>query len=207
MTDPDLPSLPADPVEAAAAGWFARRDRGLSGSEQAAYAAWLVESPRHAETIARLERVWREFNPLFAEALARGGPADPDMLAPTKRRLAPLWLPLLAAAAVAATLFIRSHDAAPIATPDTAQVIVHPAPERLVLADGSTVDLKDSARVDVQITAGERRIRLVRGEAFFTVAKNPARPFIVSADHITVRAVGTAFSVGLSPKGSFRAGD
>lgn len=199
MTAPDFTFAPADPVEAAAAEWFARRDRGLSGSEQAAYLAWLDESPRHGETIARLEQVWRTLNPVFAEAVARGGRADPDMLAPAKRRLVPIWLPLLAAAAVAAFVFFRPHDAAPVSavTPVAAQAIVHAAPERLVLADGSTVDLRDSAKVEVQFTSTERRIRLIRGEAFFTVAKNPARPLIVSADHVTVRAVGTAFSVSL----------
>jgi len=38
-------------------------------------------------------------------------------------------------------------------------------------------------------------VRLVRGEAHFTVAKNPARPFIVEAGGVAVRAVGTAFDV------------
>jgi len=199
MTDPDFTSSPADPVEATAAEWFARRDRGLRGSEQAAYVAWLDENPRHGETITHLEQVWQTLNPVFTEALARGGRADPDMLAPAKRRLLPLWLPLLAAAAAVAVLLFRPHAVAPAPAPIAAQVIVHAAPERLVLADGSTVDLRDSAKVDVQFTPTERRVRLVQGEAFFTVAKNPARPFIVSAGHISVRAVGTAFSVGLGP--------
>ncbi|HLP26553.1 MAG TPA: FecR domain-containing protein, partial [Acidobacteriota bacterium] len=43
----------------------------------------------------------------------------------------------------------------------------------------------------------ERRIELLRGEAHFDVAKNPARPFIVAANHVAVRAVGTAFNVRL----------
>ena len=197
MADSNSLPSPVDAVEAAAADWFARRDRGLSGSEQAAYATWLDENPQHGETIARLELVWRTLNPVFEDAIARGGPADPDLLAPAKRRLVPFWLPLLAAAAAGAVLFFRPHAVAPAPVPVVAQAIVHAAPERLVLADGSTVDLKDSAQVDVQFTPAERRIRLIRGEAFFTVAKNPARPFIVSADHITVRAVGTAFSVSL----------
>ena len=43
----------------------------------------------------------------------------------------------------------------------------------------------------------ERRATLVMGEALFTVAKDPARPFIVRAGGVDVRAVGTAFSVRL----------
>jgi transmembrane sensor len=49
--------------------------------------------------------------------------------------------------------------------------------------------------VEVIYSATERRLRLVRGEASFTVAKNPARPFIVSAGGVDVRAVGTVFNV------------
>src|SRR5262249_26695614 len=53
------------------------------------------------------------------------------------------------------------------------------------------------AEVSVLFTAGERRVRLEKGEAHFQVAKNPARPFIVSAGAVDVRAVGTAFNVKL----------
>ena len=43
-----------------------------------------------------------------------------------------------------------------------------------------------------------RRVRLVRGEVHFVVAKNPERPFFVSAGEVSVRAVGTAFNVRLA---------
>ena len=198
MTDSHSRPTPADPVEATAAEWFARKDRGLSTSEQADYAAWLREDPHHGETIARLERVWQSLNPVFEDALAQGGPADPDLLALAKQRRFPLWIPLLGAAAAVAVFFLRPQAVAPSPAPAVAaEAIVHAAPQRLVLADGSTIDLRGSAKVDVQFTPTERRIRLIKGEAFFTVAKNPLRPFIVSANRFTVRAVGTAFSVDL----------
>ncbi len=73
-------------------------------------------------------------------------------------------------------------------------------PERHVLEDGSVVELNALTKLDVQYTPTERRVRLVRGEAYFIVAKNPQRPFRVSANQVTVQAVGTAFSVGLDPK-------
>jgi len=66
-----------------------------------------------------------------------------------------------------------------------------------VLDDGTLVELNRGARVAVTFTAAERRVRLERGEALFTVAKNPARPFVVEAGGVTVRAVGTAFNVRL----------
>lgn len=68
-------------------------------------------------------------------------------------------------------------------------------PEIQTLSDGSVVELKTGAEIAVEFTAALRRVRLVRGEAHFTVTKNRARPFVVVAAGIKVRAVGTAFSV------------
>ncbi|MES1194684.1 MAG: FecR domain-containing protein, partial [Opitutus sp.] len=67
--------------------------------------------------------------------------------------------------------------------------------QKLDLPDGSVVQVNTDSAIEVQYTAGERRVRLVRGEAHFSVAKNPDRPFIVSAGQVAVRAVGTAFNV------------
>jgi len=59
------------------------------------------------------------------------------------------------------------------------------------------VRLNVGGEVLEQFTAAERRVLLTRGEAHFTVTKNPARPFIVSAGSMRVHAVGTAFNVNL----------
>jgi transmembrane sensor len=199
---PDSPPLPSpdEAVEAAAAQWLARRDRGLSAREQADYAAWLQADLRHEATVGRLERTWDALDRLAVDPAFQAQPPDPDLLAP-RRRGRWLWIfaPLLAAAAaVALVYFGRAPGAHAPAAP---QAIVHPGPERLNLEDGSVVELNTGAKVEVTFTPAERRIRLVRGEAYFTVAKNPARPFIVSANQVAVRAVGTAFSVGLAPRG------
>ena len=63
------------------------------------------------------------------------------------------------------------------------------------LADGSHVTLNTDSRIRVALEAKERRVDLDRGEAFFDVAKDPARPFIVQAGDKRVVAVGTQFSV------------
>ena len=71
-------------------------------------------------------------------------------------------------------------------------------PARQTLPDGSVVELKPGAEISVNFSAMStepRRVVLKGGEAHFTVTKNPARPFIVEADGVEVRAVGTAFSV------------
>lgn len=70
------------------------------------------------------------------------------------------------------------------------------APERRALPDGTVAELRDDAAIRVEFSAAVRRVVLVSGEAHFEVAKNPARPFVVAADGIEARAVGTAFAVG-----------
>jgi transmembrane sensor len=70
---------------------------------------------------------------------------------------------------------------------------------RITLADGSQVDLAPDSRVSTRFTLARRDVRLVRGQAFFVVAHNAVRPFIVHANNLTVTAVGTEFDVRISP--------
>jgi transmembrane sensor len=65
------------------------------------------------------------------------------------------------------------------------------------LPDGSVVVLREGAEIAADFSATARRIALRRGEAHFEVMKDSSRPFIVAAPGVEVRAVGTAFSVGL----------
>jgi transmembrane sensor len=66
---------------------------------------------------------------------------------------------------------------------------------RTTLADGSTVTLTPDTAIDTIFQNGSRHVALARGEAFFDVRRDPARPFVVSAGHGVVRVLGTAFSV------------
>jgi len=64
------------------------------------------------------------------------------------------------------------------------------------------VDVNTQSEIRVAFTSAERRVELVRGEAFFNVAKDPARPFIVATDLATAKAIGTRFSVYRSQNGT-----
>lgn len=69
---------------------------------------------------------------------------------------------------------------------------------RLVpLDDGSAVTLNTDSAATIAYDEGSRRVELTRGEAFFDVAKDSARPFIVSVGTVSVRAIGTSFTVRL----------
>ena len=110
------------------------------------------------------------------------------------------WVPaaLAAAAAVAVAAVLWHHPWAPAAAGVPAPALVRADTSRFLrLADGSEVEMKAGSEVVEQFVPAERRVQLVRGEAHFTVAKNPARPFIVVAKGVAVRAVGTVFNVRL----------
>jgi transmembrane sensor len=66
---------------------------------------------------------------------------------------------------------------------------------RIVLVDGSVIDLNTDSDVRVRLRERRREIRLVRGEGRFQVAHDTSRAFTVDAAGTAVRAVGTAFSV------------
>jgi transmembrane sensor len=108
-----------------------------------------------------------------------------------------------AAAAVALALGFWLFTGAPADAarrPSTATATVT-EPKRELLPDGSVVVLREGAEIAADFSPQARRIALRRGEAHFEVVPDPARPFVVSATGVDVRAVGTAFSVGVGGTG------
>ncbi len=189
---------PSDPyheaVEAAAAQWLARCDRELTASEQDAYLEWLRAHPDHAAAVARLRQSWARLDQLGRWQPAHSATPNPDLLAPARRaRWRPLGVLAMAALFAIAGILLWNTRQVPAVESRVARIL--PGPERLALEDGSLVELNTGAVVEVSLTPGERRVRLVRGEALFSVAKDPQRPFIVDTGGCEVRAVGTAFSV------------
>ncbi len=65
----------------------------------------------------------------------------------------------------------------------------------VVLADGSTVKLNTNTKIDVDFSALNRSVTLEHGQAYFIVAKDRQRPFIVHFDKGTVTALGTEFDI------------
>ena len=182
----------SDSASEAAAGWLARRDRGLSEAERVAYEQWLHESPAHAAAIARLERSWSRLDGLRALAPPPRGPANPYLLAPRRRR-AWIWPSVLAAAAALAVAALSWWS--PETEQEEERVAALAGPTQMTLEDGSLVELNAGAEIELRWTPERRGVRLRRGEVHFTVAKDATRPFVVAAEKVAVEAVGTAFTV------------
>jgi transmembrane sensor len=66
---------------------------------------------------------------------------------------------------------------------------------RLPLADGSVATVNTNSRLAVAMQPDRRIVRIEDGEAWFQVASDKARPFVVEAGEVRVQAIGTAFSV------------
>ena len=183
-------------LRATAAQWTIRRDRGLSATESIDYELWLAADPRHATAMQRSSAAWSLLDRIPESAAA------PVLASATRRRS--FWrrsvvLASLAAAAALALVAVRftRSSAPPSPSLSTTTVSAPSAPRQLTLSDGTVVQLNTGGEVLEQFTAAERRVHLVRGEAHFAVTKNPARPFVVRAGNVDVRAVGTAFNVHL----------
>lgn len=181
-----LPRETAAEIEAAAAAWAARADRGpLSPEAQTALEAWAAADPRRAGAYARAMAA----NTYLDQAAALG----PNLSA----EAAPAWTRRRTFAAVggaiAASLFgvvgtslLWTHGR--IATPKGDV-------RRVSLPEGSAVTLNTDTAIRPDFSPAERRVALLRGEALFDVAHDPSRPFRVVAGDVRVEAIGTSFTV------------
>jgi transmembrane sensor len=153
-----------------------RDDPANDAAYEEAEAFW-EESGRHAADT--------EIMRMTETAFARGRPAPRAWF----RSRALVW-----SAAVASLAVVSAGVFTVVTAPPT--YTTGPSEQRVVqLDDGSKVHLNVNSRVRVRFKPGERRLELARGEAFFEVAHDAKRPFIVVADGTQVRALGTKFDV------------
>jgi len=198
---------PMEEIHAEAARWVLRGDRGLTATEQDELSAWLAVDPAHGRAYAEQRWGWDELDRLAGLQTTVGAMPDPDLLAPKKRvrsragAALRYWIPAAIGLAAAIAIGLWMREARPGAAPMAATVALQTALaapcERRTLADGTIVELNRGAAIEVAFTSGQRDVRLVRGEANFIVAKDPARPFVVAAGGVAVRAIGTVFNVHL----------
>ncbi len=163
---------------------------------RARFQAWLAASPAHPLEWEEVKRTWGAIgrtDPVFADKWRDVAPRRPVW------RLS--WS-LGLAASLAAFCFLA------LAVPDLALKLqadqqTGPAERRSVrLEDGSVVRLGPRSAIDIDFQGQQRRIRLLKGEAFFEVAHDAARPFTVQANGLEATDIGTAFDVRTGPAGA-----
>lgn len=112
---------------------------------------------------------------------------------------------MAAAAAVAAVVFLNTHGSGCVGTQpaDTLQLCLAnngTSVKTYLLADNTKVFLKPGSEISYNVSGLEdsRQLRL-RGEAYFDVSRDSLRPFIVHTENISVKVLGTAFTVSSIP--------
>jgi transmembrane sensor len=182
-------------IEEQAAGWFLRRSEGLSTEQEREFRAWLAKDPRNGVALAELEATWAEMNHPrqsgHGASLVRALDVRATRRGRRRRISAAAVAGLVAAAAWMFAIFTdRNQPSEP-----TVQTTIVLRPDRRILADGSTVELSSSAQIIVDFSEQKRGVTLLKGDAMFIVEKDAKRPFVVTANQVEVRAVGTAFAV------------
>jgi transmembrane sensor len=184
------PSKPADPLTQEAIDWLIRiADAPDDGGLRAAADTWRHLTPGHAEAWEKAERAWSWLaDPVVDPAIAVR-PME------TRRGSGRRWLVGVASALAAGLLMLFlpslvTNLGADFAT-TTAEL------RRIVLEDGTVVELAPQSALDVRFTADRRSVALLSGEAFFSVAHSSERPFEVLAGELSVVVTGTAFDVRL----------
>lgn len=186
-----------------AVDWFVRRDADpLSAAEQAAFEAWLAASPVHREAYAEVERVWSDLDSVPADQAPRLRPSGhrdySEKTAIQRGRRAPNRRPWRWAATGAMAAGICLLLAIGMELPSRLQADVLSSvgeTKTVALPDGSTAVLNTASAIAMDYSPDERRVRLLRGEAEFTVAKDAARPFRVETEGVLSKALGTVFLV------------
>jgi transmembrane sensor len=195
-----------------AANWLLRlREAAGDPLVQDDFSAWLSRSSEHRAAWHRVRESWHlvgEATPVYehvwrpnsmqapSPGVGNGSHASSgNHLRVTRRRWR--WAAPVSAIGLAACLLV-------VAVPSLlvrleADHLTTTAQSRMVtLEDGTTVYLAADSAIKTDFSASRRQVRLLAGEAFFDVTRNPARPFVVDAGGVKVEVTGTAFDVRLA---------
>jgi transmembrane sensor len=184
-----------------AADWYARlRAEDVSEIDAARFRAWIAADPAHRREFEAIDDFWGDLEVIGASpevlrergSIARRRATRAPKSGGAGRRI--VW-----AAAAAAMLVIGVI--AWTYGGRTDGYVTGIGEQRIVtLSDGSVITLNTATEVRLHLSPDRRAVELVSGQANFEVAKDAARPFIVTAGNRLVRAVGTQFDV-------FKSGD
>ncbi|MGD2132160.1 MAG: FecR domain-containing protein [Maricaulaceae bacterium] len=204
MTTDDQPSSASD-VTSEACAWIAQLETGeLTEQDLAAFREWVERSPRHFAEVRRLARLSGDINVLseMSGPLREAADRRRPLLRSRSGTAAPVLRGVVAAAVaafavIAVVMFATQRAQLGAERPYMIATAVGELQEA-ALSDGSNVNLSTDSLIEVDFDRTQRRVRLLQGEAYFDVAHNPDRPFVVYAGDMYVTAVGTAFAVRLT---------
>jgi transmembrane sensor len=186
MTDTSAPSALEDQAVELLVQLHSGR---ASAVDHLAYRQWRKRSAAHEQAACEAEALWGA----LPQTLTAQQFSAPLVARRRHRRLA--WASALAACL--ALMIAGSGVFGPWQRLYAEHVTALTERRHLTLEDGSQIWLNGSTQLSVSYSARRREITLYGGEALFEVAKDAARPFVVSAADGEVQAIGTRFNVDL----------
>jgi transmembrane sensor len=202
-------------IIAEASAWFIEFRAGdVDGDARMRFIEWLRRSPEHIHAYLEISGVWAELptadpeGKIDIEALIERARGEPDVIvlpsdrprpgtAPSALKPHTAWRSRRAAVALAAVVLLAIATVIFIDRGKFNGVYTTGIGEQrtVQLVDGSTVELNARSTIQIRLTAEQRDVTLLEGQALFQVAKDKQRPFVVHAGDAQVRAVGTEFDV------------
>jgi transmembrane sensor len=173
-------------LDEAAADWVARLDAGgLSPAQERELQDWLASDTRCLGAFARAQAIF----------------VSPHIPLPTQVRTPVARAPLARRSFLVAAAAGLAGCAVLLGTRKAAEKRLYVSElgeiRQIPLEDGSRITLNTNSAVQVEYRKDSRVVALQRGEAYFEVAKDPERPFVVVGSSVQARAVGTSYSVRL----------
>lgn len=185
---------PTNPIDLAAATWVLRhREGALSATEAEQFDKWVALDSRHLGAFVRLSAAELDLQRLSALSAGKGAESQwRSRVGPSRRVGSMRWataasILILIVAGASTWLYSQRNDERYVSGIGELR--------HISLVDGSHMTLNTATETHVDFTDSRREVNLSRGEALFDVAKDPVRPFIVRAGHLTIEALGTAFAV------------
>jgi transmembrane sensor len=171
----------------AAIDWLSRiRTGAMTRADRDAFDAWLAADEANRAAFEKAFALWRDLK----------GVSIPAAAAPSRQ---PHW-PLAAATLAAMLLFYFASDLTILWRADFATGVGQL--KTVTLEDGSRIELNADTAIAKHYSNGRRHLTLLKGEAWFAVASDPARPFVVEAAGGTTTALGTSFDIAMSDGGA-----
>ncbi|MBW2368646.1 MAG: FecR domain-containing protein [Deltaproteobacteria bacterium] len=200
----------ADKQSVEAINWFKKiRAENPKPKQYLGLGHWLKRNQAHQESFDRINATWDSLDtvkdhPLVLETLNR----DFETAKPTVKKV-PVFkrgfrIPVIRYASLMATcLLVAGLIWLPQwnTIPNKSYRTVNGEHRSVQLADDSTVHLDAETSISTFFSKELRRVELKKGQAMFSVAHDPEKPFIVTADGVTVRALGTVFNVHKENRG------
>jgi transmembrane sensor len=189
-------------IRTRAAAWHVRLARGLTDTERRGFERWIARPVNAREFHAQraiLDVVTELKGRPCAEVLASIEDAEAKPAQPLSWALSAGFTAALVLTVAVGWLTLRSAGYLP-QTYRTATGQVRD----IVLPDGSLVGLNTQTELEWVGGPHDRRVRLIRGEAYFQVVHDARRPFRILLAHSQVQVLGTRFDVYQMANGDVR---